>query len=638
MNPGEIPRGAAAKAYGVVVLLTLGSLAYQSLSVWATLHGAMGHYTTHLALVLLLVAAHQIHTHARMNQTQRRFLLEASAAVAAALAAGYACGYLYINAEALEISQPFIGQWDYVAGALLLGAILLLTWRAWGAVLAGICLAAGLYFAFGHLMPEPLTTRRFEPFLIMSYLSGMGSPRGVFNYIPLSSDTIFLLVAFGGVLHGTLVIDAFNELGRAIGRLFRGGVSYSAVLASTLIGMVTGQAVANIALSGSMTIPTMKRRGFTAEQAGAIECLASNGSQLVPPIMGLGAFLMAVILGVDYITVVAAAVFPAMLYLAILGLGLSAMIQASPNIPTGREPVDWARIAWTLPSFVVAFGTLLTLLYMRYSGGFAGFSGIALMVLLSFARPAPYRPSLRRLVDGTVEGVMAAAKLALILAAIGIIVQMLTTTGLGVTLGRLMIEVSRESLTVGLVLGMIISLVIGMGLPTPAAYALIAIVVVPSLIDLGIQPIAAHFFGFYFAIYSSLTPPVAVAVLTAIRISGGGLMSTAWECIRLGGVSILLPFVFVAFPSVLGFPDITLKAGVVFVLTLSASFMMACSLYGVLRGRLGWGERLILLLGPATFLAYLFTGAPWLGVVAPALLAAVYAYRRQVGTPLVAKA
>jgi TRAP transporter 4TM/12TM fusion protein len=622
------------KAYGLVIAVVLLSVTYQSLSIWLTLHSAMRHYTTHLLLVLLLVAVHHIYSASMRGLSPRRLAAHAAFAGTVALAAIYGCGYLYLNAEALEISQPFIAPADYVAGALVLAAILLLTWSVWGAVLSGIVVLAGLYFAYGSLLPAPFGSRAFEPFLIMSYLSGMGSPRGVFNYIPLSADTIFLLVAFGGVLHGTLVIDCFNELGRAIGRWLRGGVSYSAVLASTLIGMVTGQAVANIALSGSMTIPTMKRRGFTGEQAGAIECLASNGSQLVPPIMGLGAFLMAVLLGVDYMKIVAAAVFPAILYLSILVMGMFALIQASPNIPIVREKVDWSRIAWTLPSFIVSFGVLLVLLYMRYSGGFAGFWGIVLMITTSFLRPAPYRPNLRGLADGLVEGAMTAAKLALILAAIGVIVQMLTTTGLGVQLGRLMIETSRESLSIGLLLGMGISLFIGMGLPTPAAYALIAIVVVPSLIELGLEPIAAHFFGFYFAIYSSLTPPVAVAVLTAVRISGAGMMGTAWECLRLGAVSILLPFVFVAFPSVLGFPNLTVKTAVVFVLTLSSSYMLACAFYGAMRGCLGPVERLILLVGPATFIGYMFTESLWLAVLAPMILVGMSLYRRRVSSAL----
>lgn len=621
----------ASRAYGLVVGIVLLSVAYSSLSVWVTMHGAMRHYTMHLLFVLLLVASHHLYSASTRGFAPRRLVAHVTFAAGAAIAAIYACGYLYLNAEALELSQPFIGPADYVAGAMLLTVILLLTWSVWGAVLAGICVLAGLYFAYGSLLPEPFDTRAFQPFLIMSYLSGMGGTRGAFNYIPLSADTIFLLVVFGGVLHGTLVIDGFNELGRAVGRWVRGGVSYSAVLASTLIGMVTGQAVANIALSGSMTIPTMKRRGFTGEQAGAIECLASNGSQLIPPIMGLGAFLMAVILGVDYMEIVAAAVFPALLYLAILVMGISALVQASPAIQVGYEQVDWARIAWTLPSFVISFGVLLLLLYMRYSGGFAGFWGIVLMIITAFLRPAPYRPDLRRIASGLVEGAMTAAKLALILAAIGIIVQMLTTTGIGVTLGRLMIETSRESLLVGLLLGMAISLFIGMGLPTPAAYALIAIVVVPSLIELGLEPISAHFFGFYFAIYSSLTPPVAVGVLTAARISGAGMMGTAWECMRLGAVSILLPFVFVAFPGILDFPTFTMKSAVIFALTLSSSFMMACALYGAMRGRLSAAERLILLAGPLTFVGYLFTESMWLAVLAPAILAGMYVYRRRIG-------
>ena len=224
---------------------------------------------------------------------------------------------------------------------------------------------------------------------------------------------------------------------------------------------------------------------------------------------------------------------------------------------------------------------------------------------------------------------VAATKLALILTAIGIAVQMLITTGLGIRLGRLMIETSGNSLAIGLVLGMIISLFIGMGLPTPAAYSLIAIVVIPSLIDLGMPPLAAHFFGFYFAVYSSLTPPVAVGVLTAVRISGAGFMDTAWECLRLGGVGLLLPFMFVAFPNILEFPNIEIETWIASVLMLLGSYMLGAALYGHFRGEMSTGERLFLLIGPVTFLTYLVLRDPWIAFIPPGAFALFVVYRRK---------
>ena len=599
---------------------------YQSLTSWMTLHNTMEHYTTHLAFVLIIVA---IDTATRSTLLYERGRLVRALVIAAAtvISVALACTYLYVYAADLEISQPFIENHEFIIGLMLIIPILVLTWLVWGWVLALVCGLGALYFWLGHMLPGAFAGPEFRNFEVMSYIAGLGGPRGLYKYIPLSADTIFLLIVYGGLLTGTRVIDMFAEFGKGIGRLFRGGVAYSAVAASSMIGMVTGQAVANIVLSGSMTIPTMKRRGFSGEQAGAIECLASNGSQFLPPIMGLGAFLMAVILGISYIEVVTAAILPAILYVGIVGVGLYALIQGSPSIPYDVEDVDWPRIWWTLPSFVVSFGALLILLSMHYSGGKAGFWGIALILATAFLRPRQYWPEARQLLDGLVQGVVAATKLALILAAIGIVVQMLITTGLGIRLGRLMIETSGDSLAIGLVLGMIISLFIGMGLPTPAAYSLIAIVVIPSLIDLGMPPIAAHFFGFYFAVYSSLTPPVAVGVLTAVRISGAGFMSTARECLRLGGVGLLLPFMFVAFPNILEFPNIEPVTWIASAVMLVGSYMLGVALYGSFRGPLSGAERGFMLIGPVTFLVFLYFKDLWLAALIPAAFLIFVAYR-----------
>jgi TRAP-type uncharacterized transport system fused permease subunit len=175
---------------------------------------------------------------------------------------------------------------------------------------------------------------------------------------------------------------------------------------------------------------------------------------------------------------------------------------------------------------------------------------------------------------------------------------------------------------------MLISLFIGMGLPTPAAYSLVAIVVIPSLIDLGVEPLVAHFYGFYFAIYSSVTPPVAVAILTAVRISNGGFMRTAVECLKLGGTCVLLPFLLIAFPDVLDFPVLRPKTWLAVAFMLLASYMLAASIYGWVRRPLAPWQRLLLLSGPVAFMAYLELPDPWLPALATLVLAMLLARRR----------
>lgn len=590
------------------IIVALALIGYSSVSVWYSVAGAMEHYTIHISLVFLLVTSDIAVFLVKNPRSQKnQFLLMLVGLLSIIISV---CGiYFVLEAKTLEFSQPFITNTDFVFGCLLVTSVLIVTWLVWGWALTLICFLAGVYFAFGYLLPDAISTNReYDARLIVSYLSGMGGPRGILTYTPLSADVIFLLLVFGGALHGARVIDMFSEVGKAIGNLFRGGVAYSSVTASLLIGMVTGQSVSNIALSGSMTIPTMIRAGFTREEAGAVEVLASTGSQLLPPIMGLGAFLMSVILGVSYFEIAIAAIVPAIMYIFAVTAAITCLIGASQEIPFEKQKVDWHMIRWIAPSFLISFSVLIILLSLRFSPSMAGFWGTVLVIVLSAFRPRELRPSLKAIFEGLHEGAVAGVKLAVILTAIGIIVQMLVTTGSGLALGRLMIEASSGNLAIGLLLGMAVALFIGMGLPTPAAYSLIAIVVVPSLIDLGLKPIVANFYGFYFAIFSTLTPPVAVGVLTAIRISNGTFKGTAIESIKMGGVCFIVPFLFVAFPTVLDFPHLSWDALLMLPAFGIATWMLSVAVYGAMPTRLvGKTERYVLaIIGPGVFALTLF--------------------------------
>jgi TRAP transporter 4TM/12TM fusion protein len=591
--------------------IALAAVAYHVVSVFWTFHAAMPHYTTHLGLILVLIALSTAIERRQSETGARRRTWVIFLAIMAACTL-IAAPYLYIQAEALEFSQPFLTPFQYVIGLLLLVAVFGLNWVVWGTALTVVCLAAALYFGFGHLFPSPVVDLKFSPQVVMSYLAGMGGPRGVYTFIPLSAETIFLLLVYGGLMTSTLVLDMFAELGKAIGNLLRGGVAFSCIAASSLVGMVTGQTVSCIALTGSMTIPTMIRNGYTKEEAGAIETMAANGAQLIPPVMGLGAFLMAVIIGVSYVEIAAAAILPAVLYMFTLAFGVLALVQASPHIPFERQKVDWHKFFWVLPAFLPSIVLVVSLLWLRYSAGMAAIWGIVALVGLSFLRPKKYHPRFRDLIAGFRDGALAGAQLAVILAAIGVIVQMLVTTGLGTLFGRLMIDLSGNNQVIALFLGMAIAVVIGMGLPTPAAYSLCAIVMIPSLIDVGIEPLAAHFYGFYFAVFSSFTPPVAVGCLMASRISKGSFMGTCIECFKLGSVCMLLPFFMVAFPNSLQFPNFTadtlLNTGLLCVSTV----MFAATIYGGLIGRLTVVERTYMVLGPVFTLLYYKTLMAWM--------------------------
>lgn len=609
-----------------VVGATLLTVAYHVMSVFWTFHGSMQHYSTHMIMIMLLLLLHLAADRWQVAQGRARlaWLLFLGSMIGMTVVS---LGYLYVQAEALEMTQPFLTPFQMWIGLMLLIPIFCLNWVVWGSALTIVCLASALYFGFGQIFPGPVRDLRLAPETVISYLAGMGGARGVYSYIPLSVDTLFLLLIYGGLMGSTRVLDMFAELGKAIGNFFRGGVGYSCVAASSLVGMVTGQTVSCIALTGSMTIPTMKRRGFSADEAGAIETMAANGSQLIPPIMGLGAFLMAVILGVPYVDIAKAAILPAILYMVILTISVYCIIQASPNIPYSREKVDWRVFLWVLPSFVPSIVTVIVLLSMHFSANLAAVWGIVVIVAMSCLRPKDLRPSIKEVMGGMREGALAGAQLGIILAGIGIVVQMLVTTGVGTAFGRLMIDVSGNSKEIALLLGMAITVFIGMGLPTPAAYSLAAVVVIPSLIEVGVDPLVAHFFGFYFAVFSSFTPPVAVGCLMAARISGGSFYKTCWECFKIGAVALILPFFMVAFPNALKFPNFTAETLIASVLLCVSALMLSAAIYGAFMGRLTKAERYYLMLGPILTVVYYEYNNPWIAWLPVALLMGFVARR-----------
>jgi TRAP transporter 4TM/12TM fusion protein len=589
------------KSACIVLLFT-----YQVLILVYQFQGALESYYFHLGLVLI-VAALAVMTARLEREPGPGRALQLTLLAAVIIATLVSGTYLYLNVSEIELRQPFLERPDVYAGVTIVLCVLFLTYQVWGAILALVVAFAGFYFIFGNLFPGNFRYNPPEFEIIVSYLAGMGGARGVLWGIPLSANTLFLIIVFGGLLKGTRILELFNEFGRLLLNVSRGGICYSAILASSLIGMVTGQAVANVALSGSVTIPSMTQRGVSKDRAGAIEVVASLGSQLIPPIMGLGGFLMAVNLGVPYADVATAAILPAFLFVVILFIAGYFVSAITPSLKVQREKVDSRLIIWLLPSFLVSFVALVTMLYLRYSPGYSALWAIGLLVGLAYLRPADYRPSRQDLWIGLEYGVVAAVNLGLILAGIGIVVQVLVTTGAGFDLGRTVMLIAGDRVWLALIFGMLISVLVGLGLPTPAAYALIAIIMIPSLIDLGIEPLIAHFFGFYFAIFSAVTPPVAVGVMAATRISGGSFYRTAVEAGRMSLVSILLPFAFVAFPSLLAFPAIGFNGVVVSAALLITALFWGAAVYGVLGRPLRLSERLLLLVAPVLCIVMLAT-------------------------------
>ena len=400
-----------------------------------------------------------------------------------------------------------------------------------------------------------------------------------------------------------------------------------------LIGMVSGSAAGNVAVTGTVTIPIMKREGYAPHQAAAIEAVASTGGQIMPPVMGAAAFIMAEIVGVPYTSVMAAAILPALLFFgsAFVVVHLQAVRSGiAPNSGTEVSDEPLIKVLINGSPFIAAFGTLITMMLMGYSPFLA--SLWAMVVLIGgdivWNRKID-KVFFTKLLTSISEGARSVVTISAACAAAGIIAGILGVTGLGSKIATLIDLASGGYLFMALFFTMITSIILGMGLPTTAAYLILATVVAPALVKLGVPVLTAHFFVFYYGCISTITPPVALASYVAGGIAGANVNKVGWTAAAYAATSFVLPFAFVYGPGLLlggTWLDNTLA-----VVTASAgTFAIAVAIIGTLTGRLPLAVRL---LAVAAGLCLLFQG--WLSaVIGIALFLGVIVFDRSNSKPI----
>ena len=453
--------------------------------------------------------------------------------------------YVILNMRHLEEVIGYPDTIDVVVGVLIVLLVFEGTRLAWGMTLPIVAGFFVAYFFFGHLLPGPLGHRLFKFDYIISYLSiGLSGVFGTF--LSISANQVFLFVVFGSLLGVIKINEFFYELGKLAGRHLQGGPGHTAVISSSLVGMVSGAPVANVAITGSFTIPYMKRVGYTAEQAGAIEATASTGGQIMPPVLGAAAFLMASFLGVSYTNVMTASILPAIFFYLSVAAGVQ-FLAVSQKLSVPKERVDY-RIIWRrMALFLIPVGVIFLLLIIRYSPMVAGFWAILVAIFMSYLFKDT-RPTLPELAKNLSGGAIVGAQIGISLALVGIMAQSLITTGMGSKIAGLVHSISGGNLFIALVLTMVVSLILGCGVPPAAAYSLVAIVAIPSIVQLGVEPMSAHFFSFYFAIISAITPPVALAALAGSGIAKGNYMKTGLVAFKLALSGFIIPYLIVFNP------------------------------------------------------------------------------------------
>lgn len=515
-----------------------------------------------------------------------------------------------------------------LAGGVLLLATLEATRRTVGWEMALIGLIFVLYALLGNFLPDALANRGFSVerllrFQVFTTEGLFGAPLGI------AASTVFLFVLFGAWLEVTGAGRFFINLAYAVAGKYRGGPAKAAVVASAAMGSISGSAIANAVTSGAFTIPMMKKLGYKPEQAAGIEAAASTGGQIMPPIMGAGAFIMAEFTNMPYSTIVLVSIAPAFLYFActLLFVHLLAVKQ-------GLKPMDaLPPVAQTLKEgwhFLTPLALITALLLMNFSPARVGGIGCLAVLLTAFLRPSTRLP-LRQVIEGLKAGAVMMLPISTACATAGIIVGVIGQTGLGLEFTRFVLSLADGQLWLALGLITLAALILGMGLPVTAAYILLAVMAAPALEGMGVPLLTAHLVIFWLSQISNITPPVALAAFAAAGIAGAKPMQASFYAFRLASGFFLIPLMMLT-SDLIWIEGVTAVQTMMAILFTSALIVAsALLLEGLGFCALQRSERLSFVLAIALLL-YHDTTTNWMGC-AVVLLTLFWNYRRAKSRP-----
>lgn len=516
-------------------------------------------------------------------------------ALIAASLASYA--YLIISFDDLvQRAGVLPEEYDLFFGMLAVITVLELTRRTAGWALTILLLLFILYSFVGPWMPGMLWHKGYSVERVVSFLY---SPNGIFN-VPLgvTARFVYIFVLFGAFLELSGAASFFMDFSYALAGRTRGGPAKVAVISSGLLGMVNGTSTGNVVTTGSLTIPLMKRTGYSPYFAGAVEACASTGGQIMPPVMGAAVFLMAQMINRPYTEIMVAALVPALLYYVALYVSVDLEAGRLGLRGISREELPpWSQIGrrWYLALPIVVL--LYYLVVMGASVVLAGLVGLLSAFLIGIVdrlrcRMPMYSP--REFMNTVRDGGVNVIQITATCAAAGIIMGALSLTGLGLKIAGIVVALSGGSLLVTLVLTMGVTILLGMGLPTIAAYAIPASVVVPALVEMGVLEMSAHLFVLYFASLSAITPPVALASYAAAAIAGVSPIRLSVVGLKLGLAGFVIPFMLVYGPqlTLVGTPGAIAMA----IITATVGiFALSVAVVGYLRHPVGMVERVLYL-------------------------------------------
>jgi TRAP transporter 4TM/12TM fusion protein len=629
-DAGRLERG----VFVAVQVISLSLAVFHIYTAYAGPFYAVGQRATHVGLAMALAFL-------TIGSTSRRrghltLTIDVVATLVVLGITAYVVYHRYRILRDLGFADPT--PLDTTLGYVMVALVVEASRRVVGWPFATLLVGFLLYGYFGPWMPGILAHRgiALDNLINTSFLN----PMGIYgNLVAVSATTIAVYVFFGSILLATGGATAFLTLALVVGGRVRGGGAQVAVISSGFMGMINGSAVANTASTGAMTIPMMKRQGYPAHISGAVESAASAGGQLTPPIMGAGAFVMAEILGVPYLQIALMAIIPAMMYYGLIST--TVYFEARKR---GIEPLDRSQLPKLrdhlreLAIFVVPVGVLIFLLADAYTPRYSGFWAIATCVALFVGftlvadRDVGLLGRLKRiavkLYDACLDGARTVVTIAVVVAAAQVVVAVVGLTGIGLKTSRMIFAVADQNLLAGFILAAVINLILGMGLPTVPAYIITVAVVGPALINLGADPIVVHFFCFFYACLSGLTPPVATISFVAAGIAQSSVWTTSFHACRLAIAGYLVPMIFAFHPEILGMGEPMAIVGHTLFGLLGCA-LTAAGLTGFwVFNLVHWQRACLIVAGPLTMVPDIAATAAGLGLAALALLSSALLARK----------
>ncbi len=547
----------------------------------------------HLAFVFVILLLEAINE--SLKKEKPNFLWDI-VMLAALVVVAYACIYLCLNSDDLLLYRiGLYNQTDIIMGLIVFAAVMVATQRKYGWILTGIICLFIVYLFAGPYLPSTIGHPGVSFKRIVSNIA-LGT-EGIFG-APLGAavNTVAIFVVFAAFLEESGGFHVFMDLSMAAFGKINGGAAKVAVVSSSLFGTISGSAAANVAGTGMITIPTMKRCGYEPHVAGAVEAAASSGGQLMPPVMGAAAFVMAEMLSLPYTAIMMAGVVPAICYYISIFFSVD-LYSRKHNIGdasaefsyTAEQRREIYKRGILLLPLVLLF-ILVGVLYWSAAKA-AAYSTVAILICA-----LPYKDcrfNLKKILNAMAEGGKAVISISVICAASGIIIGVFTVTGLGLKLSSAIVALSGGHLIILLFLAMIASLILGMGVPTVAAYLILAILVAPAMVEFGVPAIAAHMFVFYFGIISAITPPVALAAYVGAGIAESDPIKVGFTACGLALPAFIVPYILAYNPALILQSDSVLEILQVVISTVFGSFLCSVIIQGYLFRSLKRFERVI---------------------------------------------